>query len=171
MNPAALARLQRWVATAVLVGGLAVAVLQAVARFMVLGRPFLPPGSVPAGGGVGSVSAGGISLDVVVFVPAALAVAVCLARAPRGRRWWAPVYLAAAGIYVVARVAHVVSHAAVFMRAIQEQGGEYLTRPRPYGVADIAWIVVDAAFFASLFVAIWLWLRAAPTETPRLEVP
>ena len=52
------------------------------------------------------------------------------------------------------------------MRALREQGPEYLTRPRTPGIGDIAWDIVDAALFASLFVAVWLRLQPAGPDQP-----
>ena len=46
------------------------------------------------------------------------------------------------------------------------EGPEYLTRPRTPGVGDIVWVVVDAALFASLFVALWLRLQPAWPDSP-----
>jgi hypothetical protein len=167
VNRASLAILERWTAAIVLIGGLGLTALQAAVRFALLWRPIVPPDMTAAGGGIGSVSVGGIAEDIVYFVPAALAAAWCLARAPRRRRWWAPGYLAVVAIYITARLVEGFSRGDAMMRALQEQGPEYLMRPRTPGTGDIVWVVVDAALFASLFVAVWLRLQPArPAPSP-----
>jgi hypothetical protein len=163
VKPDTLATLERWTGAIVLVGGLAMAALQAAVRVAVLWRPIIPPGRA-VGGGIGSASSGSIDLDVVLFVPAALAAAWCLYRARHRRAWWAPVYLALAGIYVVARIVNGAMRSEAFMRALREEGLDYLTRPRTPSTGDIVWIVVDAAMFASLFLAVWLRLQPARPE-------
>jgi hypothetical protein len=165
VTPAAVATLERWTAAVVLIGGLVLATVQAAARFARLWRPLIPD-MAAAGGGVGSVSAGGISQDVVCFVPAAVAATWCLARAPRRRRWWAPAYLVVIAIYVTARLVHGVIRGQAFMRALQEQGAASLTLPRVPSTGDVVWVVVDAVLFASLFVALWLRLQPARSAPP-----
>lgn len=166
MNRATLATVQRRTAAVVLIGGLALTALQAAMRLAMLWRPIIPPDMAASGGGIGSVSAGGISEDVVFFVPAAVAATWCLARAPRRRGWWAPVYVAVVALYLTARIVDGFDRGEAFMRALQEQGFDYLTRPRAPSVGDIVWVVVDAALFASLFVAVWLRLQPARPDQP-----
>jgi hypothetical protein len=165
VNSTPIARFRRPAAAIVLAGGLTLAVLQAAARLAALGQPLIPPEMAASGGGIGSASIGGIDEDIVILLPAAAVATWCLASAPRRRRWWAPAYVAIVAVHLVGRVIATVYRGSALMRELQEHGPAALTRPRAIDGGDVAWILFDALMVASVFVAIWLRLQPAKSDS------
>src|SRR5262245_44479900 len=110
------------IARMVLVGGLAACAALAVWAVVSLWRPIIPPelaARMTGGGGIGSVSAGGVGEDIVLLAGVAAMTLWLLASI---RPWWALAYLPAAGAFLVGFVLHGIAEGDAFMAGLQARG-------------------------------------------------